>query len=501
MITIEKFSHFIRVTNPPYTAVSDLQKLSTFNTVKGLNQKRDSNKVFSSVSQDNNTYRFHINQLPHLISLLYKSGHTRQQLNIITHPTIESPQPLDASIQDIWTPRADQQPAIDYLTANDSQSKLLTLKTGYGKTFIALYALSILNKRTVINILPQYIEKWHSDITKTYNIDKRDILVVQGSSHLKGLIDLALNGNLTAKFIIISSRTLQNYITAYEEDPYTTVEEYAIPPDLLYPTLQAGVLLVDETHQHIHALFKALLYTHIELMIGLTATLISDNYIISRVHNTMYPPITRFKNPDFEKYTNVYAVSYPTSSTPSHKLRITEYGSNVYSHNAYEKYILSRSDLLRFYTNIIAYTVKLSYITPYLPGDKLAIYASTIALCDHLTRYFKAAYPHLDVRRYCEDDPYENVIDPDIRITTIISSGTAIDIPNLRVAILTTSIASPASNIQTLGRLRKLPDRDVKFIYLYNESIPKQVEYHRRKKELFYTHVATIKDLKLPLSL
>ena len=70
------------------------------------------------------------------------------------------------------------------------------------------------------------------------------------------------------------------------------------------------------------------------------------------------------------------------------------------------------------------------------------------------------------------NDPYENIIEPDIRVTTIISGGTAIDIPNLRTLILN-NIKSPVANLQTMGRLRDLQNRDVKFYYLYSEQIAK----------------------------
>ena len=73
----------------------------------------------------------------------------------------------------------------------------------------------------------------------------------------------------------------------------------------------------------------------------------------------------------------------------------------------------------------------------------------------------------------------------DIIVTTPGSLGTGIDVPNLRVGIQTVNISATAMNLQNLGRLRKLPDRDVKFCYLYAENIPKQKEYHRRRVDMF----------------
>ena len=96
-----------------------------------------------------------------------------------------------------------------------------------------------------------------------------------------------------------------------------------------------------------------------------------------------------------------------------------------------------------------------------------------------------------------EDDPYENAIEADIRVSTVLSGGTAIDIPNLRTALMTNSIQSPVSNLQALGRLRQLKDRDVTFSYMVNFHIPKQVDYHNRKKELFADRAVSFKELRV----
>jgi len=369
-------------------------------------------------------------------------------------------------------------------------------------TFCSLAAISRLGKRTAVVILPTYIEKWCSDISKILNIDAKDIMVVQGSSHLKGLISLAQDGGFYSPFVIISSRTLQNFITGFEsEDGEQITEDYGIRPDELWPLLGIGTLLIDETHQHIHAMFKMLLHSHVKRLIGLTATLISDNYTVEKIHKVMYPVETRYNNLEFDRYIHVFAISYPTSDIRAAKLRTSEWGSNVYSHNAYERSILSKPHLASNYLKIIDYLVLTGYVEEHMAGDKLAIFASSIAMCDKIVGYLKYKYPQYDIRRYCEADPYENVIDADIRVTTIISSGTAIDIPGLRTVILTNSIASSVSNLQVLGRLRKLPDREVKFYYLYNEHIPKQVDYHRRKMELIRDKSASIKELRSPVSL
>ena len=137
-------------------------------------------------------------------------------------------------------------------------------------------------------------------------------------------------------------------------------------------------------------------------------------------------------------------------------------------------------------------------VNDYKYGEKLAIYVSSIKMATSLTEYLKQQYADLDVRRYVEDDPYENLLDPDIRITTIMSGGTGHDISNLKMVLLTVAISSSQSNVQTLGRLRKLDDIPVRFYYLTNLNVKKHVEYHEKKKEMLLFRAKTYKEFFYP---
>ena len=493
MLLVSRYSHHIVVTQYNPQEEARLREFMGLYTQKTFH-KNEEPKVFAASPPGE--YRFHINQMPHLLHHLKNVGVTYR----ITNPPLYEPEAIDVAVRPQWVLRDYQKPVVEYLTATDSNTKLVSAATGTGKTFMALNALSRIGKKVVIVILPTYIEKWAGDITSILELDKKDVMVVQGSAQLKGLIELAKNGTHKSPFTIISSRTLQNFIMSYESQPKrVTLDEYGALPHELFPLLKAGVLLIDETHQHIHALFKMTLYTHVPKFIGLTATLLSDDYTVTKIHRIMYPPAIRMPEQGLEKYTDVYAIAYNTRSKV--KLRTEEWGSTNYSHNAYERSILKYPFVLENYLKILDNVIEIGYLQKYEKGDKLAIYASTVAMCDAIVEHLERTYPQFDIRRYCEDDPYENVIEPDIRVSTIISSGTAIDIPNLRVVILTISLSSSPANIQVLGRLRKLEGKDTRFYYLYNESIPKHVLYHQKKIELFKPRVRSHVTLKSPYAL
>jgi hypothetical protein len=123
-------------------------------------------------------------------------------------------------------------------------------------------------------------------------------------------------------------------------------------------------------------------------------------------------------------------------------------------------------------------------------------------LCIAIKEKLTPIYKDLKVSTYLSGDPRSN-IDSDIIISTLGSAGTALDIPNLRRVLMTTSVDSPVANKQALGRLRDLSSKgkDVKFAYIYCEQLSKQKQYHHAKQKLFAESVVYHKDLYYSLKL
>jgi superfamily II DNA or RNA helicase len=361
-------------------------------------------------------------------------------------------------------------------------------------SFVSMAGVSRLGWRTLILVKPKYMEKWVEDLRKTFDISLKEMMTAQGSAQLKGLIALAVSGQLNAKVIVISSTTYRAYIDAYEMNPFQLQEEgWDCVPEAFFPTLQVGTLLMDEVHEDFYGVYKVFQYAHLPLTIALSATLESNNFVQTRMYEMVFPKATRYDGMPIDKYIKTLALGYRFQDPL--KIRTTENGSTFYSHHAFERSILRLKPVLERYKKLIDHMVRYGFLHHYKRGNKLAIFASSIAMCTELTHYFKQKYPQFTVKRYVEDDPYENVIEADIRITTIFSGGTGIDIPQLTDVILTINVDSIQSNKQTLGRLRKLPDQDVRFCYLYAENLQKHREYHLRRKKNIAPNVESIKDL------
>jgi len=468
--------------------------LEKYYTVKGKGFSPNvpvEDKLFASKIKNRGIYFLHHNQFIHLYQHLKEINYPLVVENKIDERDY-TPIPADMSVRDGWVLREKQVPVAEFILDNPTKSKLIPLNMGSGKTFVSLHSIAQLKQRLAIVILPAYIDKWVGDIATIHNATTSDVMTIQGSKEVRALIQIAQSGKLEHKYYIFSNRTLAEYIKSYEEDPELCVDMYGAAPIDLFPLLGIGTLLVDETHQHFHSIFKILLYSNVKFQLGLSATLMSDEHVVRRVHKVVYPGNTVYGDAMIKKYIDVYPTAYVIPEHLKKLFRTNTYGSNHYSHIAFEQSIMKRRDLVERYYRIIDSNIQDYYISEYQQKDKLLIFVATIQLATQLTKFLTEKYPDKIVNRYCDDDPYENLMTSDIIVSTVLSSGTAVDIPDLRVVIQTVSISSPVSNLQALGRLRELPNRDVKFCYLYSDNIAKQKAYHMKRVELFKDRTANI---------
>ncbi len=500
-LDIKIYSHFFKIFNIDSRITNHIYKFIKRYTQYGL--VRDINgkmkyapiKVYGASDKFRSEYRFHINALDEFIEFLTQVGIELNQYKM-EYVSLYSPEKINVKMNPGWIPRDYQTPMIKYFENKDRNSKFLDLQTGKGKSYIATQAIVNMGLKTIIIVRPLFIEKWGQDLIKMTNVKPKDILVVQGNNHFKGLVDLAMNNNLENPFIILSNKTLQAFISRYELDPKASYEEYGFYLEDLYQMLGVGIKLVDEIHLDFHLNFKIEMYTHIPYTFGLSATLFHDDPFIEKMYKVMFPLASRYNTKELDKYINSYAILY--NQDYNAKIKTHEFGVKNYSHHAYEKSIMKNPKYLKQYMELIKYCVDRGFINDYKYGEKLAIYVSSIKMATSLTEYLKQQYADLDVRRYVEDDPYENLLDPDIRITTIMSGGTGHDISNLKMVLLTVAISSSQSNVQTLGRLRKLDDIPVRFYYLTNLNVKKHVEYHEKKKEMLLFRAKTYKEFFYP---
>lgn len=363
--------------------------------------------------------------------------------------------------------------------------------------------LSAIDRQFRIGIIipAKYSEKWLSDVAGIADVNpKKEIMEITGSAALRGILLHAKGGNPMPSYIVFSLTTLQNFFKLYLDKRHSDeFKSYECEPHEIFEILGIGTVIIDEAHEQTYSIFRLLCFTHVPKVVGLSGTYLSGDPFIDNIQKTMFPLEIRFNEIKMKKYIKAYAIAYNFKDMRAAKIRCTEFASSSYSQTVLEKTIIKHQPTFENYLKLLIALINIGYLNKYQKGDKLAIYAGSIAMCTLLTDRLKKIFPHLDVRRYVEEDPYENVIEADIRVTTTISAGTAIDIPQLTCVILTNSIRSEISNLQTLGRLRELPGRDTNFIYIYSTDIPKQVKYHYEKMKLIEDRVAFVKEFNSPI--
>lgn len=507
LCTITKYSHFFSVTNIDpilHKHLMDFCLQFVIRTLTRVDPKKPPvmkiTTIFASRLKNMSEYRFHIGQLNLLLNFLKYRYIEIELIELIEKPLY----PLitiNNKLKDGWVLREEQQEAEQFVlqsSPDDNNSRLLYMPTGTGKTVTGLSAASKYKNRVLIFILAKYVDKWISDVKQIIDIKDKEILTIQGSDNLRSSIFLAKDNQFNYNYIIITLDTMANFIKSYENNYYECLDMYGIDPSELCELFNIGVVLVDEAHQHLFKVFKTLSFVHAPKVIALSGTFLSNDPMIDRMQSIMFPKEMRFSKIKMKKYIKTLCVSYQIKEYNKSKIRTSEFRSSTYSHTAFEKSLIRNHVKLKTYFNMIKDLVNSIYIKDYIKGDKVLIFCSTKILCRKLKDYLMSMLRGYDIRTYIEEDPYENIIQADISISTLGSAGTALDIPNLRVVINTVNVDSITTNLQALGRLRELKDRDVKYCYIYCSGIPKHVKYHERRKELFKNSVLCLSDLHYP---
>lgn len=503
-ITIEVYSHYFLCKVNTAKGVSACNKFARTFVLKTLvpywdhsgrrRFREEISKIFATANKSRTEFKFLINSLTDFKRFLYHCDFRETDIEQIEVSYYETDD-IELAIKENWKPKEHQLPVIDFLLNKSLTHKLLDLPTGEGKTFCALYAISLLKKRTLLIIKPKYLKKWKEDVEKYCYINPGDLIVINSTPSLIALMEDFLNGKDNPKIIIISNRIMLNWYQVYKENGKEQYEfGYLCKPDELFHFFRAGIRLIDEAHEdlHIHGLID--LHTHVEDTISLSATVINRNETIKKMQILLYPFKSRYGKFLPKKYTDCFAVSYRFENP--HKIKcISGMG---YSHTTFENSLLTKKNMKEYkgYIKLILSLVQDYFIPLTRPKKKLLIFVATIEFVRKLERIVQIAFPKYKVKGYCESDSRDFLMESDIVITTILKTGTGEDVPDLTTVIMTNSVDSIQSNIQTLGRLRKLEDHKTEFIYIYASNIKKQLEYHCNRRLYFNNRVKSFTSIE-----
>lgn len=498
-IRIDVFSHHIKVYNLNRQGLGAALDFCRGVAHFGLKKVRGRfipamTKVFVGTTHDRTEFRFHRNELDVILRHFGNNGFSGRMVHVEYMPLYE-PKKVTLNYIEKRTPRDYQEPQIEYGLA-PGHTKVITARPGRGKTFMALAIMSKLQVLTFFVIKPMYMEKWIKDAKEAFHFKKGELMTVRGSDQLKSVIALALNKELKATVILCSNATFHKYLKDYEKYPKMMREiGYGCTPEDFYRTLGAGLRVIDEVHQDFHLNYRQDLYSHIPLTLSLSGTLESDDKFITERYLVQFPADQRGPKMDDTSHVKVRALMYGFRNAEK-RAKFINFAMKSYSHVMFEQSVMKKKEeLLRPYVNMICDITRHDFIHKREEGQKMVIYCSTVDLCTIVADRLKRLHPDINVTRYVSDDDYEEMLECDLIVSTLKSLGTAIDIPGLRVILMTDAVSSRQANLQAVERLRASPDFSPEFFYLVCSDIEKHRDYHTHKKEVFRGRVVEHKEL------
>ena len=384
-----------------------------------------------------------------------------------------------------FIPRESQENYIRNIVETGLTNTLLDLQTGFGKTLIGFFSAARLSSRTAILVKPTFVNKWIADVKKYSPVEEEELFIIQGSDSLTKLFSMDKIKRDKIKLLIISIRTISIYFDSY----YTDEFKYDITPYEFMDFVGITNILNDESHKEFEALFKTIMWMDPKRLIGMSATMESDDRSMNYFYNLLYPISKRLTNLfGIHKYATLLFYEFALN----HGVFIPHKGYMGYNHVMYEQHLMRNQQLLKDYIAMLIDISITYYDNRKDKGDKLLIFFSTIDMCTLMHKAFSKHYTDLNVKRYVEKDSYDEMLSGDIIISTNGSVGIGIDIPNLITTIQTVPISSRQLNIQALGRLREIEGKEVIYISLFCENIVLHKKYKDKRLQVLKKRVAKI---------
>lgn len=355
-------------------------------------------------------------------------------------------------------------------------------------TLTSLATIADIACKFTVMIPPKYFGLWTKALDETYMGLGKRYITISGSAALQNLIDRALDNDLDDMDIfIISNITYRTFIEAFElhGDKLDKVG-YNVVPTRFHELLGVGCQINDEIQEDPGLLFRTDIYTNIAKQIYLSATPFTGNAYVTKMIDKMLPPETSVRLPEYKAYIHCLGLVYnELGIKPKHYLTPFK---NTYNHARYETQMLMNDKRHSRYLRMVKKIAEGVYVNDRKEGQKLLILCATVAFIGQMVEYLRDQFPDLEINEHVAGCPYERLLTNDITVSTIKSSGTGVDIPNLREVILLQATGSKKDTIQILGRLRPLksfPDVSPRLTYMICENIPHHLRYSGLTQEVF----------------
>lgn len=492
MLTVERYTHGVRISAFSRETLYKMQRFLDTLLLREPTKVQGrmvmvTKKKYYGITEDHKSIFLHRNSYPKLVAHLANVGITPDRIKVIDIP-VPVAAPATFVVKDHFSLRDYQRTILEDILRPHLHSARVDLQTGKGKTYTSLEAQAALGCRTVIMVPPKYFGIWEDALKDVYkDIDMRFVRV-SGSAELQMIINRGINDDLDGiDVILVSNVTYRAYIDAFErlgEEIHQV--GYSCAPPRFHEAVKAGLQINDEIQEDPGLLFRTDMYTNVAKQIYLSATPFTGNDYVTKMIDLMLPMETMCRLPVWDSYINVVGVLY---SDPD--IRSTDYLTpfkNTYNHARYETQMMKSKKRLSTYNQMVARILYAQFIHDKQPEQKALVLSATVVFIQQLVKFLKEKYPELEINEHVSGSPYERIQTNDVTVSTIKSSGTGVDIKNLREVIQLHATDSKKDSIQILGRLRPLklyPDVTPRLTFLTCTHIRQHVSYHKNKENHF----------------
>jgi hypothetical protein len=366
-------------------------------------------------------------------------------------------------------------------------------------TMLACVALGM---RFAIMIPPKYFDLWVGTLNDAFGKKRVEhrYYTIDGSPKLKAFIRQALEGKVKADCVMISNATYRAFLNYLEENgEQACLEEYGCLPTTFHEVAGIGVQINDEIQEDPGLYFRIDLFSNVRKIINLSATPFTGNDFVTGMINVMLPEETHCQLPEHKVYQDVIGLLY--NDLPIHQRDFLVPMRGMYSHMRYESQMLKNKPRFEAYIRKIVKVLDAVFVREFEKGHKALVLCATVAFIDKVSEALRAHYKQqFAIGPYYQGIPYNKLLKQDITVSTAKSSGTGVDVRNLKEVVLLHAMNSKKDNLQILGRLRPLkdfPEVTPRMCYFVCVDIPHHLAYHRNKKSYFHGKVKSHRTLRL----
>lgn len=367
--------------------------------------------------------------------------------------------------------------------SNKSSQKMLSIETGGGKSFCAINFIATKRRIPIIFVdLDTLVQQWKKSIIKFTDTKEEEIYIFSGLESVRKIINMDYEELKKIKFFISLYKTIS---MTYKNNLL----------DDLFNKVGFTSKIYDEAHTNYETIFKIDSHTDCE-SIYLTATPKRSNPIENKVFQNMFYDVKRISSNvvESDNYHNIVLVKIDSNpSSNDIEVCTNKFGFDC---NKYSKYVLENK--YEFYYDKVITNILFDIILK--NGKKKRKTAILFGLKSMMSKFSEDLLNDLNERGLdnysigllSEDTKKSDkdlVLNSDIIITTDKSFGKGIDVSDLECVINFVPTSSDTKTKQMLGRLRKLPNKEVYYFDILDIGFDK-IKIQLKNKQKSYKEKA-----------